>query len=958
MEDQIRENEYSLIAQINLSEDDIELIRNNGSRMYYDAMDGNSRFDIQFAYYLMDVGMRFYDEGRYWLEFWNSIGLQQNTSRQQAIGDYFLKTLERYRLPCFDTGSRPFVSNILAHGFIPNRYSGSFFDFLYRFHTVVLRGTIPDDLYDVMLVISGVFADEDYAKKYPELNNVKLIASTRVVLGDETAFVDIVSKMLRRMGNSYDSIDEVRLGVYESQYREWVENLSRSKNRDRIGGTPYLVCDIERTKFHLHIPQRIVTGENRSLFILGSKGETLWSDHISTRVQFDMEISDEKNIEMNWDPLDEFSVSFGNEKIFTNRNDGFLLFNKSGKSHKKVSRGFNIVAMKDVSDLDDRFIEFGTTGSGCHVFGFMMGMEDSITIKGQYFSVEKTVNDIIRLVTPSVDVDCMDQDGNRYMLFDRLPILRVIFNRKNQDSSLDVICGINRFHADSLASLMSGAVPNQGDAVVNLDLNDMGLKDVRGMYTIRIGGTSVFKFILIPGFKYEFEEDLYEEDKISTMTFTGCDGVISFDTRSGIAVSNPISIDGYEVRFSFQVPSYRFRFDNGDWKLFGTEIYYREARATKLSIYCPTPVFPQITTDFNGKSDGKPLMLEVEGRNLVCDFRRIDQIGQMVENSDQNIFKISFKCGGTNLFTIRYTATYTLEKNELSRSNAPEKTSAVLVDEDSGTSVKFRHSVKIPPVGNLKVIEYYNDGFTEESRKAYSLKRDWIEVRSPGENEILSGNSFNKLKFNLTDSPNINYEGGCFRSLVSLDGKFDPSQDFEYFMKNDWNDDCFVCYPVAYNTASRIFLTDQNINRIKIRIRRFKESDPGLAHGLCLRYLKMSEDAWVSDMEKNLSRLLDSSNGAKEVPTILGSMRDCIGKMAGHWDEREHGRFSKGLHSNYERYIDEMAKSTRKFQDMEDESQFEKGRDPLVIRWRNEDIRKCRISMGMDPEFGSRCFTD
>ena len=66
MEQQIEDRELSLISQIELDDDEIELIRANGREMYGDVEVGWRRCDLQFAYYLVDIGMRFYDDRKYW----------------------------------------------------------------------------------------------------------------------------------------------------------------------------------------------------------------------------------------------------------------------------------------------------------------------------------------------------------------------------------------------------------------------------------------------------------------------------------------------------------------------------------------------------------------------------------------------------------------------------------------------------------------------------------------------------------------------------------------------------------------------------------------------------------------------------------------------------------------------------------------------------------------------------
>jgi len=65
MESQISERELTLISQIELDDVEIALIRASGDEMYDDVKKGWKRCDLQFAYYLVDIGMRYYDDRKY-----------------------------------------------------------------------------------------------------------------------------------------------------------------------------------------------------------------------------------------------------------------------------------------------------------------------------------------------------------------------------------------------------------------------------------------------------------------------------------------------------------------------------------------------------------------------------------------------------------------------------------------------------------------------------------------------------------------------------------------------------------------------------------------------------------------------------------------------------------------------------------------------------------------------------
>ncbi len=840
MESQIRDRELALISQIELTDDEIALIRANGEAMYEDVKIGWRRCDLQFAYYLVDIGMRFYDDGRYWAEFWNSIGCKQDPNKQTDIGEYFMRTLKRYGLVTFDLGSMPYVGNILAHGFIPNKYSSAFFDFLYSFYNVALRGTVPDDLSDALYVIAQVFSDPEYAQTYPELRGTNLIKSTCNVLCDETLFCDVVKKMIRRIGNSYESLEDVRLGVYEEQFRTWAENRDHRKTRDKVGSSPYIECDKGRMRFDLIIPPRIVETRNPLLTLRSSAGDVIFERRLNTVERFgSLVVDDEEPVHLQH-PLDEFTVWMDRDRIFSNTNDGYILFNKNGKSHRKVSLGFNLVLarvglMNGLGDLKD----LGSVGDDGKLYGFMMGPTDSIQIGGRRFTVEKTVDESIRITTPVVNAQCRDQDGNAYLLFDRLPTLHIFINRENRDLSLDVMCGMNRKHIERLESLCSDGVR---DSDIELDLASTELEPEAGVYSIMLGGTVKARFLMMPGFECTFEESTYTTQKESTCKVTGFDGTYEFNTMDGMVSTEPMVLDGREFTFGFQIPSYRYRIDEKPWRMFGDEMYYREAQGTKLYIYAPTPLFPRISV----KGFDRSFELDVEGDYLIFDFEKIAKIDTIMAYSGDRKPMTSLHCGNRELFRIRYTADYTLSDGCIVRKNGPPNTFAIVKDASSEVERPFdgeRYEIGDSD-DDLIVWEYYETDFGSDKREARRFKMG-VSVDPSFEPALVSGECEGIIHFDV-GGKKWYYNSRFFRNLISLDRPYDPDVDLREFCKSDPSSNREIFFK-AYDAVRKVLPHDSNIGRLKKRIKRFASAEPELTIQLCDSFLSRTDDA---DIEK------------------------------------------------------------------------------------------------------------
>ena len=844
MQQQIEDRDLSMLFQIELDDDEIELIRANGRAMYKDAISGWSRCDLQFAYYLVDIGKRYYDDRRYWEQFWNSIGYEHYANKQAAVGNYFMETLEYHGLLRLELGGKKYVGNILAHGFIPDKYSSAFFNFLYSFYNVALRGTVPDDLDDAMYVIAQVFSDPGFAQTYPELRGTNLIKSTCKVLRDETLFGDIVKKMIRRIGNSYESLEDVRLGAYEGQFRHWAENHDRRKARDRIGAAPYIECDKEKMRFNLIVPPRSIEIQNPVLSLRSSDGRTMCERRLHTTERFGLSIMDEEQSLQLHDPLDEFTVWIGHTRIFSNTNDGYVLFNKNGRSHRKVSPGFNLVATRGNMVEGVETVEYGSVGEDAKLYGFMMGATNSIQLGGRRFTIEKTIDESIRIATPVVNAQCRDQDGNSYMLFDKLPTLHIFVNHENRDSSLSVACGMNRIQIQRLESLRGEGFGDGKE--IELDTAALGLSAEAGVYTIMLDRVVKARFLMIPGFECSFEEQVYTSQKKSTFTVTGFSEIYHFDTMDGQVYAGPMAIDGREFTFCFQVPSDRYRIDEQPWKMFGAEMYYRDACGSKLSIYSPTPLFPRIKVDGFSKS----FELGVEGSCLIFDFSKIAQLSEIMKASRTKMPVLELRCGKRSLFKIRYTADYTVSEGIIVRKNAPINTWATVENMESGEETTFKgEQYAITSRGNdLKVWEYYDDGFGVDKREALFLKRR-LDVSNHLEAAVISGEYIGKIHF---VPGRISFDIAYFKSLISLQGEYDPDTDMEAFNRTDPSVYDVWDYSRAYNAVRRALSKDTNANRLRTRITRFSSSDPELAIQLCDAYLKKLPSKEIEEIKNEL----------------------------------------------------------------------------------------------------------
>ena len=750
--------------------------------------------------------------------------------------------------------SRKFVNNFLMHALIPNQYANSIYDFISRFNKIVLKNRDESEHQACLEYIAEIF-DKGDSDKYPELQNMNLIKSTKLALSDTRYFSNTFLKIIKRMMNNMEEGESLNLGIFEESFKTWLltQNAKKKDTRMEFNENPYIHFNAENGKTYMMIPGRGLSSESRTLKVLSGEGEILESRIVNVYEQFGMFVADEQTMEIRWDPLDDFYIVIGNETIYKNNNRGHIILSKKGKSRKRLSMGFNMAIVGKEADIS---IEHNIMGEFAkyNVVGFIVSRGESVSIDKHHYEIETEIFDSLGIMTGAEDVDCRDEDGSRYNLYSKHPKLSIEINNESKSKfSLSVYDGYNRIHYDSLNEIELDKGCTKSGNVLELDLSMTSLKPTDGIYTIRCK-RKVFKYILLNGFNYTFEDEIYLENKESFVTWSHGEK-IQFNTEDGLLKLPEITFNNTKLSMTLEIPSNRYSFDKKKWHLFDSEdIYFRNSESHDyLFIYCPKLMYPQIMPIYQG---GRKLDLNIDGHYLVCETSKINQLGMLFEKGRIYEPYLKFKCGEHNLFTIRYTADYTTTDNEIKRRNAPEYTS-FHVQLDDGTSIEnCEEYCELPPeyCGTITIVEDYDEGFGPLSRIA-SVEKIGLRIEMD-EGEVIAGNADTKITVRKNRK----------KWIV-------PPEDIHYLIEPEGNinnayiDDIKSCYKEsdeslnhsisAYDSVcdyiKTTLLKDDNINRLKMRARKFEKVDLGFTIELYRRVLELCDDSESKYMVQKLT---------------------------------------------------------------------------------------------------------
>ncbi len=840
---QIDAGGINLLFELEIEPEELQYIRDSGEKLIAQALNGNYAYDLCVAYYLMDVGRRFYKDGNYWSD------VDTNVNHQKKIGDFFFSTIKGRNLFWYNFG-RINVSNILMHSFIPEQYSDSFFDFVNRFYAVALNSQVPDDIDEKLQKFAEVFSSEDFSEVFQEFRSFKPIVSTRRVLTDATYFGPIVKKMIRRIANDYDNVEDVNLGVYEEPFKRWLSMLGSDKGKKiTLNESPYLQFNVERSIFRIVIPQRRVASTYSAFVFRDSYGNQIKRYSFRPTNQFDTYISPPIEDEFKHNPLEPFTISLGNSIVYSNDNFGHLLLNKHGKRRRKLSLGTNMLVLPNGEGINLMYEPLAVFAE-YKVIHFLALEGQRLEVMGKTYVIEKEVTDNVHIISPIVDVECRDQDGNRYDVYRSLPTINISPEQGRSRFQFAVTHGIDRLVYTDYSTLSRDSVAKPAEYGVNLDLASSSLENRDGIYTIRSRNRDVDRFVVLKNLYFQFDQAEYKVNGRSKMSCNYLQEDIEFDTEQGV-VTFDMPMDGRILTITIQIPSNRYSFDKVHWKFFDSEeIYFRTLVHPRIYIYCPTPTLPTIMPQM---VDSKPLNLDIEDKYLVAEMGRINQIGYLIEYGNRYIPKLDFRCGRFKLFTIRYYASYDRQDNVISRHDAPPCTYGKLIVPGMDP-IRFDDSVSIPNVYGCKmeIDECYDDGLSGEM----PFKATWVDREfhlSCDRQLIIHGNRINKFPYRC-DGVDHEYSGNPFYYLYGAEGPEPNPFALEMDRKALVGLDA-AAFPYLLEEVKTEVLKDRDAKRVLARMKRLAKVDREFAINLGEHFVKDNFSGLVEEELRNLMKM-------------------------------------------------------------------------------------------------------
>lgn len=394
------ENNYKLLGQINVSQEEYEILICDLRRKVNDLREKMrncfvqiiAKPDLMFSLALVHIAIRHYNEKGFWNCFTDEVGVKIFGSETTNLGKIFYKTIKSFKLFCpqHDEGNFQYVEYIKAHAFVPNSYLKNFFDFSYAFFENNLfrqiSGNVEQDLNDLARFMRSTLKNktdtipsEADCKKI--IKSYRLLKSTRTVFAQcDVKTVNSIFYPVLELIDKYfyqDEITSLPKDRFQEGFAQWCENQiknddiknKQSKTRVPYSHKPFIQVDVDREHSYIIIPAQKLRKDTCNGF---AEVEITINDCITIQKldlyeSFGTYISEEIKF-----PISDIFASIDvkiktlSEKTYNIASSDYRIFKEAWENIVRLEKGHNYILtkqhvqirLKNENDLLDKRVDY------------------------------------------------------------------------------------------------------------------------------------------------------------------------------------------------------------------------------------------------------------------------------------------------------------------------------------------------------------------------------------------------------------------------------------------------------------------------------------------------------------------------------------------------------------------------------------------------------------------------
>jgi len=556
--------------------------------------------DPIFATALVQIGIRHYD-GNYWSNFARELDIAQLKTHQQTwIGESFIYTLKFYKKLTLEMQK---VDTILMHGFVSDKFSERFFDFLYKFYSIDLERDIErldaqliNSLVEVMIRNDNrdrtsmlVSHTSDALRINPRGSKIRIRRWLKLI--DKCFWDDELPSNLNNRFNRHFINWTENSTEFNNDYKKFY-NGEATKYRNKSFSYPYLMCNLEKTIFYLVLPKQLINNEDPGdvqwVIRIGEEKTVLGTELYEAITGY---ITEKLQIEIESEHLfDEIIIELRNANCrirkFKISHDCIRFFNSKGINIKSDAIGVgSMYSFSKKEAVTEALIENQILPSGIVFSYYEFQKGDIIKLPdGKPVSIGKRIEEGL-MQRGFVDKVFLIVGDENIIVYNNSPSVLIKMNESKVNGTLININGkIYRF--TNIEANIINLNDRSDELGYLIKLSELIKED--GIYEIYIDVPNdrtnrYWKFALIKNFSFKFDGSPYIFKTKGTISFAEGIKVIPKNKEVTIIPGEnsykfPIIPGNFDLRFDininnnhytlcFEVPVFAYRFDYGDWQI-------------------------------------------------------------------------------------------------------------------------------------------------------------------------------------------------------------------------------------------------------------------------------------------------------------------------------------------------------------------------------------------------------
>lgn len=621
-EELLKEN-VKLISQIEVSEDEyIDMLTYVRKYLKVDIrnIDKYIPIDETVATFLVQVAIKRYSDGNYWDYFIDEIGFDLNSNIKRILGKIFIETIRYFNLfelEQKDENRFAYVENIKAHAFVPNKYFGRYFDFLYSFYDRNLlrnlSADIDEDIDDLIKFFNVGLKNNDETIFISDEGSRPsktycLIKATQLAIAkcDTKIISDLIHSQLTMLDEYYyDSKIPDKTTRISECFLEWIDSneseinldLTRTTNkRNRYFQRPYIELDRTNEKVYLIIPPqkfRDISFDNLRITIESHNKKIV--DMLEAYRAYGVIVSEKKTIEVP-SLFDGYTITIGDDvKKFTIKNKSYRIFNDDFREIEKLKKGQNYLFVEPETLItgQHRPLYINESYSNWCEYSFSNINESSIIyVNDSPISIYGEFANKPIFESVSKEYYLMHNGRNIQTAYKHPIVSFEVFANSFEGTFL--WCNTDKYHISSFTNMAKIELPN-GKIGITLDLESI-LADNDDVYIITLdepgkAKKTVCKYVLISSLRFKHGRRRYRFVDKATIKVLGdyeitpVNCFINSDLEYEVPLSKETNAAEFILKlnnedFNVFVPINVFKFGfEEDWNIIPEEyIWYEDVK--------------------------------------------------------------------------------------------------------------------------------------------------------------------------------------------------------------------------------------------------------------------------------------------------------------------------------------------------------------------------------------------